>query len=165
MDKQRVERDRSALSRKNPQIGNSNRQYSTHSAQKGPLTQAVRVSEGLWATLKSGYQIPVVSRQKNPDGTVTESIKYKTVTKGFQVKPNVSGNNVTLDIRPHRMHTTGGGKIKVESLQTTVHGKLGEWISLGGTPQENISTQAGINYSTGRHSSEVTTMYVKVEAL
>lgn len=132
-----------------------------------PVTQQMRVVEGTWGSIQMGQAIPVRSRQRNPDGTVSVTISYRNVTSGFQVLPRVNQDQVTLQIRPNRENVSaqGGGVIDVQSMETTIRGKIGEWISLGGSTSTTASDSSGIGYSTQTRNAQQDQLWVKVEVL
>lgn len=133
--------------------------------ERAPQVQTVRVSEGLWATIKTGQAIPVASRTRNPDGTVTDTYTYQAVATGFQVLPRVNGDNVTLTIRPQAqtLSTSKAGTYDTTEMNTTVSGKLGQWIPLGSVAQTQQTNNSGITYRTETRDDTNTQFYVKVE--
>ncbi|MEJ2361470.1 MAG: hypothetical protein P8Z75_08590 [Gammaproteobacteria bacterium] len=133
--------------------------------QRAPQAQTVRVSEGMWATIKTGQAVPIVSRTRNPDGSVTDTYTYQAVASGFQVLPRVSGDKVILKIRPQAqaVNNSNAGSFDTTELETTVSGKLGQWIALGGVSQLSQTTGKGITYQTDQHRSEYNQLFVKVE--
>lgn len=130
-----------------------------------PQVQSVRVSEGLWATIKTGQAVPIASRTRNPDGTVTDTYTYQAVASGFQVLPRVNGDSVTLKIRPQAqtMSESHAGSYNTTEMETTVSGKLGQWIALGSVSQTTQSNGSGISYQTQQRSDANTQIFVKVE--
>jgi len=132
-----------------------------------PQVQQVRVSEGLWATIRTGQAVPVTSRIRNPDGTVTETSTYTAVASGFQVLPRVRGEIVTLSIRPQAQssHTNQGGAYTSTEISTTVSGKLGQWITLGSISSSQQYTGSGLLYHARQHSDDSNQIYVKVERI
>lgn len=144
------------------------RVYRTDNMNDDSGDQRLRVLEGQWAQVQTGQQIPLPQRSviQGPGGaTVQESIEYKNVTSGFEVRPRVSGDNVTLDIRPFRNRpaVTGGGAIDTQNIITTVSGRLGEWIELGGVNEESRSSGSAVVHSTERREREVNNVYIKVD--
>lgn len=134
-------------------------------SERTPQIHTVRVTEGLWATIKVGQAIPVATSTRNLDGTVTETYTYTAVASGFQVLPRVSGNRVTLSIRPQAQsaNTYAGGVYNTTEMDTTVSGRLGEWIALGSVDETQNSTGTGITYHTQQRSNVSNQYYVKVE--
>lgn len=133
--------------------------------QRTPKVQQVRVTEGLWATIRVGQGIPITSSLRNPDGTVTETFTYQAVASGFQVLPRVNGDNVILTIHPQAQSSNQNptGVYSTLEVQTTVTGKLGQWFSLGSTEETQNSSGAGITYRTQQHSTDNNQIYVKVD--
>ena len=133
--------------------------------ERAPQVQTVRVTEGLWATIKTGQAIPIATRSRNPDGTVTETYTYTAVATGFQVLPRVNGDNVTLAIRPQAQSPQygAGGTYNTTEIDTTVSGKLGQWIALGSVDSSQQINGAGISYRTQQRNDENHQIYVKVE--
>lgn len=133
--------------------------------QRAPAVQTVRVSEGLWATIRTGQGVPIATRIRNPDGTVTDTYTYQAVASGFQVLPRVNGDTVTLTIRPQdqTVNNNHSGTYDTTEMETTVSGKLGQWIALGGISKTSESNGAGITYETEQRQNKYNQIYVKVE--
>ena len=89
------------------------------------------------------------------------------VHSGFEVLPRVSGDTVTLEIRPFRAKRSpsGGGVIEQQELSTTVSGKLGEWMSIGGVEEQEKREGIGTVYTTGKKRSTTHNVKLKVERL
>lgn len=132
-----------------------------------PAYQTIRSSEGQWATIRTGQAIPVVVRTQNPDGTVTQTTKYRGATSGFSVLPRLRPNNrVVLYIRPSRTTPShSGGRFDIQSMQSTVEGKLGEWITLGSMSQLSSSQGSSVSRATRSHSEQQDNVFVKIETV
>jgi len=130
-----------------------------------PVAQTVRVSEGYWATIHTGQSVPIVNRFANPDGTVTETLTYRNVTSGFRVMPRTHGDQVTLTIMPQNdtVDSAHPGSINVSGLETTITGKIGEWIHIGGTSEQGSSTSSGIAYRSRVRETNQNQIWLKVE--
>lgn len=119
--------------------------------------QSVRVVEGGRALINVGQTTPLPTRQvvQGPGGTtVTETITYHQSGQGFYAAPRLSGDRVTLEISP-QYDTPGGqgyGSVNTQRVSTTVSGRLGEWIEIGGANQQFSGQKSG-NRSSG--SSQV----------
>jgi type II secretory pathway component GspD/PulD (secretin) len=135
-------------------------------------TQSVRVMEGREAFVRVGQSIPVRERHVRRSvagGQVVEQIvggtQYRDVTTGFYVLPRISGDRVTLDISPQResLSRQVPGGVNVQSVVTSVSGRLGEWMEVGGIVQDASGQQTvllGRSVSAARDSRRV---LVKVE--
>lgn len=108
-------------------------------------TQTVRVMEGREAFVGTGQSVPVRERQVRRvlvNGQwveqVVESTQYRDATTGFYVLPRLAGDRVTLDVSPQRESLSRQipGGVNVQSVVTTVSGRLGEWMEIGGISQD-----------------------------
>ena len=126
---------------------------STQQAGSTRAQQSVRVVEGGRAFINVGQSVPLPMRQvvQGPGGTmVTETTAYRDIGQGFYAEPRLSGERVTLEISPQ--YDTPGhqvyGSVNTQRVSTTVSGRLGEWIEIGGANQQFSSQKSG-NLSTG----------------
>ena len=142
------------------------RLYSTQSQRGGAYTQQVQALSGSPAYIQIGRAIPIMQQVITPAGQVINSIDYHNVSVGFYVLPRVSGNQVTLRISPRRDELSeNGGEIAIQRVQTTVSGRLGEWIDIGGAVQQIQRQSNGIGYATSAYGSEQRRVLVKVDVL
>ncbi len=141
--------------------------YGTGRRDKSDLTQQVQVLEGKWANVNTGESVPVGQRTRNPDGTITESVSYKSITSGFQVLPRINGEQVNLFILPqlNSKSKEGGGRVQTRSAETTVTGKLNQWILIGGTAEVVINQPGSRIYATERRKESHNQIFVKVEVI
>lgn len=143
------------------------KQYTLGKRDKHPLTQQLQVVEGKWAKISTGESVPVGKRMKNPDGTITETISYRSVKTGFQVLPRLSKDRVTLFIRPQldRQNPEGGGRMLERGAETTVSGKLNQWILIGGASEVAVTQPGSRVYTTEKRSKSHNQIFVKVEVV
>jgi len=130
-------------------------------------TQSLRVMEGREAFVSIGQSVPVRGREVRRTvvgGQVVEQVvdstQYRDIATGFYVLPRVSGDRVTLDISPQResLSRQVPGGVSVQSMVTTVSGRLGEWMEIGGIGQDASGQQSvllGRSVSTTRDSRRV----------
>jgi Bacterial type II and III secretion system protein len=125
--------------------------------------------DGQPAYLETGQQIPQPYYQSATpyDGSVSGGIEYQTVASGIYVTPHVQGENVMLEVSPQlaRADPYGSGAIATHRAETTVSGRLGEWIALGGTTHSASETDAELLARTRRHSDNSYTVWIKVEEI
>jgi len=170
---QNAERDRSGSGVSvtgNPDRHTDIRVYSTQRSGGDSGVQHLQVMEGHWATIRAGEAIPQVTRryQQGPGGSsVEQSIEYRDVDTGFEVRPRVSGGRVTLDIRPFRATPSerGGGAIEQQAIATTISGHLGDWIDLGGVSERRKENGQGLIYSTKARGQHTRNVRIKVELI
>jgi type II secretory pathway component GspD/PulD (secretin) len=135
-------------------------------------TQTVRVMEGREAFVRAGRSAPVRERQVQRSVVggkvverVVESTQYRDVASGFYVLPRLSGERVMVDVSQQREALLRGasGSASVQGVVTTVSGRMGEWIEIGGVDQEASSQQSvllGRSSTATRHGGRI---LIKVE--
>ena len=123
------------------------RVVSTRSLEDDKKTQQVQVVEGGRALIRVGQSVPVRQRQvvHSPWNTqVIDSTEYRDVSSGFYVRPRINGDRVTLEISAQNdaLGPQSGNPsftpqlTRVQQLNTTVSGRLGEWMELGDTSRQ-----------------------------
>lgn len=126
----------------------------TRSARSATSSQMVQVMEGGKAFIQVGQSIPVPLRQAvaGPGGMVlSETTVYRDIGQGFYAEPRLAGDRVTLDISPSNDTPGhyGPGSVNTQRLSTTVSGRLGQWIPLGGSAQAaSLQDRANTELST-----------------
>jgi hypothetical protein len=144
--------------------------YDTRSTGAERVAQQVQVVEGGRAFINVGTSVPVPLREvvMGPGGAVvSESVVYRDIGTGFYAEPQLAGDNVTLTISP--THDTPGrygpGSANIQRLTTTVSGRLGEWIDLGGSVEERSGESSGILRQSSRSGSTGRRVQLRVEEL
>lgn len=136
--------------------------------------QSIQVLEGYSAFIRVGESRPLRSRQvvrTVVNGQIVERVvegtDYRDATTGFSVVPRIQGNIVTLDIDPQREVFEEGrrGTVNVQRVVTTVSGRLGEWMDLGGINESRSDNQSTLLGRSSTSSSERRGVQVKVEEL
>ncbi len=129
--------------------------------------QQIQASEGQPALIQVGQSIPITSTSTDGYGRIQSNTEYRNVTQGFYVTPSLSGETVRLQISSNhdRISHERADVVKVQSTDTTITGRLGEWITLAGYNQQSQADQSSsaITYSTQR--GENMTLRVKVDLL
>ena len=129
--------------------------------------QQIQASEGVPALIQTGQSVPLTSTQTDAYGRLQSQTEYRNVTQGFYVTASVTGDTVHLAISTNRdrMSQERPDVVNVQSTDTTVTGRLGEWITLAGI---NRQTQADIQGQTrnyGTQGRDDMSLRVKVETL
>jgi len=130
----------------------------------------VTTLEGTPAHINTGEAFPVPTQSgyiANGQAVVTQSIEYQQLSSGFYALARTNGDQVTVDISPQRevLDPRGSGHIQTTSLVTTVRGRLGEWLELGGTSQQRTQQGGGLLRSTRSKDDTQQTLWMKVEAV
>ncbi len=122
------------------------RAQDTHRLEDRQVSQFMVVMEGAPARISVGKSVPFTSQMRrycrqNP--TYVESIDYHNVDTGFEVLPEVYGEEVQLEIRPFMafLNSQNLKEIIFHELSTKVRLPLGVWYDLGG----QMSTKDGLS--------------------
>lgn len=144
------------------------RVISTGSRTADADTQQVQVLEGHEALIQIGQSVPMLERSITTSGgapAVQDQLAYKDVMRGFHVLPRVNGDQVTLEVSPYhdQLSQEQGGAIDVQRLHTTVSGRLGEWLEIGGSAQQETRQDSGYTHSARTGSRDQHRVLLKVE--
>src|SRR3972149_1817807 len=116
------------------------------SAREGRADERLQVLEGGQAFISTG-----------------ESRNFSEAATGFAIVPRTSGVNVFLDIAAQRENFSRGGAVQGQRALSTVSGRLGEWIELGGAGVSETRTQSGLLSSGERTAVGERRIWVKVD--
>lgn len=130
----------------------------------GRISQQVQALEGSPATISTGTAVPTPVVVYGPGGTVA-STAYTQFDTGFLVTPRLAGDRVFLDIAPQRASVGPGGTAHVQRVATSVAGRLGEWIPLGGVGTEVSASGSSFGIGTTRTATAASGVWVRVELL
>ena len=145
--------------------GNINSSSTRMRLQDNPLHQ-VRVTEGSEAYIETGQQIPYFSGTNwlVPEA-VAGGIEYRDVTTGFYVLPRIHGDKVTLQVSPFKnsQANTRGGNIETQYANTTISGRIGEWLLIGGVTEQLKRAQSGIGSYSSTQSRNNQSIWIKAD--
>ncbi len=152
------------------QSGNSARAQVQSSESRGNENnvQQLQVLEGNEAFIQVGQSVPVPQETiiQTPQGTqVVQNTQFRDVATGFYVKPRVSGEQVTLEVSPQRERIGPDGRVNIQRVATTVSGRLGEWMELGGIDQSRTQQNSGIASRDSERNTDQRRIYIKVEEI
>ena len=84
-------------------------------------------------------------------GALVGVVDFIVVSSGLYVLPRILGDKVNLHVCPFKQSQskTRGGDINTQSAKTTITGRMGEWLPIGGTTEQTQRSQS----STGSYSS------------
>lgn len=149
---------------------------STHKRSRydGNSNYEARVLEGSWVYINTGQQVPYQTYQYHPGKKDRDrnrpyygsySTEFVNVYSGFDAKAHLSGNDkVVLHIKPHQkgMNREHPKRIDVKSMQTTVSGRLGEWLPIGQALNTVGNNVKGITYQTRNRNQDNFQFYIQV---
>jgi type II secretory pathway component GspD/PulD (secretin) len=98
---------------------------------------------------------------------VTQTTQYRDVGSGFYVRPVLSGDRVTLEISARNDMPAPGSSasIRQQQLNTTVSGRLGEWMVLGDLSRQAEGDANTISTRSLSNTQERRNVLLRVEEL
>ena len=130
---------------------------STQTRQTNSPLHQLRISEGSEGFIQTGQQVAYYS---SSNGT-----EFKDVTTGFYVLPRIHGSGVTLKVRPFK-NTPGkkrGDSIETQSADTTISGRIGEWLPLGGVSEHFNRSQSSIGSYSSAQGSRKHSIWIRAD--
>jgi type II secretory pathway component GspD/PulD (secretin) len=131
---------------------------------------SVRALEGYETYVSFGQSHPFTSTTVTGGvhypAIISQSTGFRDVQTGFYATPRVSGDRVTLEISPHQQRSTGdayGAPVTTGGIATTVSGKLGEWMQIGGSADSFDGSSKGVVTWGTRSKLTQYSAWVKVE--
>ena len=139
--------------------------YGTASRDGG--IQQIQASEGVPALIQVGQSVPLTTTQPDAYGRPQNQTQYRNVTQGFYVTASVTGDTVHLAISTNRdrMSQERPDVVNVQSTDTSVSGRLGEWIPLAGINRETQADKTSQTRTYTTQGRDDLTLRVKVETL
>ena len=131
------------------------------------ITQQVQTLDGSAALIRIGNDVPVVQRQiiqGRHGNRIIESTGYQSLNTGFSVLPRVVGEQVTLEIHPQQ-ETLQDGTVTRSGIDTTVTGRVGEWMSIGGVSQQRNQQDNALGSASRLQHQGEQTFWLKVDRL
>ena len=143
--------------------------YQSDSRSRRDISQQVQTVDGGRAAIMVGQShfLPMRQLVLTPAGAVvSETLVQRDLATGFVATPRLAGDRVTLEISP-RDDTPGPqpGAVNSTRLLTTISGRLGEWIELGGALGEQSGSSAGIASYGTQSASRQRRLLLRVEEL
>lgn len=152
-----------------PAVQGSAGLYQRGQTSRRTASQQVQTLEGERASIMSGQSLVLPMRQLiiTPAGVVVaQNIVQYDLGTGFVAVPRLNGDQVTLEISP--FDDTAGrlpGSVNVQRLVTTVSGRLGEWMALGGSDIDTNDTHREIAGYGVKSASRQRRLLLKVDEL
>ena len=130
-------------------------------------TQQVQATEGYPALIQVGQSVPLTTRGRDAYGQPYSNTQYRNVTRGFYVTASLSGELVHISISSNRdrLSQSQPGVIDVQSTDTRVSGRLGEWITIGGVNEQSQGDQSDFLQQRSTQGREDMNIRVKVDVV
>ncbi len=151
--------------RAKPNTGNVDIERNTSNTQQSSK-QFINVLDGERAFIRMGQLVPftqewVTLAQRYIQ--VDRFTDWREVTTGFAVRPRAIGNEVELEITPRIARLNSQSYIDFEELTTVIRTRLGDWVDIGGTMQQNDEVSRKILGIQNSASQQKTSLSVKVD--
>ena len=129
--------------------------------------QQVQASEGYPALIQVGQSVPLTTTSTGPYGQIYNQTQYRNVTQGFYVTASLTGDIVHVSISSNndKLSQNHSGAIDIQSTDTRVSGRVGEWLTLGGVSSDNQADQSGFLQRRSTQGQQDMTLRLKVEVL
>lgn len=130
-------------------------------------TQHVQATEGYPALIQIGQSVPLTTRGRDTYGQPYSTTQYRNVTRGFYVTASLSGERVHITISSNRdrLSQSQPGVIDVQSTDTRVSGRIGEWINIGGVSEQSQGEQGDFLQRRSTQGREDMNIRVKVDVV
>jgi hypothetical protein len=141
--------------------------YSTTDADNDSFEQRIQTVAGQEAFFQVGQARPVVTQRAIVSGQVTsisERTEWQTTQSGFTALARVNGETVSVAIAPRRANADGN-QVNFQVANTTVSGRVSEWIEIGGI-QEDVQTESqGIVHRTDSRGQGNQRIRIKIDVV
>ena len=139
--------------------------YKTKGEQLSPGVQIIKVLQNRWSMIRTGQALPVKKRIRNPDGTITESIQYQQINQGLRIKPQLSGQQVSLYVQPfyEADKPNGAGKQIYFRQEKVINATLGSWFGLEATSGVSIPVDHNWIQQNQYAANPISLIFLKVE--
>lgn len=131
---------------------------------------SVRALEGYETYVSLGQSRPFTSKTVTSGvhhpPVVSQTTGFRDVQTGFYATPRISGDRVTLEISSRQQRLTdqtGVAPVTTGRITTTVSGRLGEWMQIGGSAGGADSRDSGLVSWGTRSELTQYSAWVKVE--
>lgn len=129
--------------------------------------QQVQATEGYPALLEVGQRVPLTNTNTDRYGDPYQNTEYHNVMRGFYATTTINGDwvQINLSTQRDRVNHNRPEVLDLQSTETRVSGRLGEWIPVSGIDENASSQRDGIlrHYST--QGSQNQSLRIRVELL
>lgn len=128
--------------------------------------QSLRAVEGMPALIRLGESraAPLPGLVATPSGTaVVQGTTLQQAETGVYVLARLAGDNVTLELATSKEAFNDRGGVLSHRLLTTVSGRLGEWLVVGGLARRDASAGGGLAGGERHESAEEARILILVE--
>ncbi len=127
--------------------------------------QRIQTLDGRAAHIRTGKLIPIVNTAVDSYGHPVTQIEHQSADHGVWVTPRLVGQNeVELEISTrHDDEEKQAGRLRTRRSESTIRGRLGEWIDLGGVGDEESRDDKALSGIRSTRTHRDFNLRVKVE--
>ncbi|MFO1319990.1 MAG: hypothetical protein U1F52_10255 [Burkholderiales bacterium] len=143
--------------------------FSSRSAAGQTGIQVLRVYEGAVASTVTDVVPVAPAVTVVPGPSRRRAIPVPTTppssTSGFEARARVHGDRVSVEVSNvgRRLSPRAGGTVETQVLETVIHGRLGEWLPVGGTGRVRDADTDAIRYRSGDAARDIRRTWIKVD--
>lgn len=148
-----------------PRNGNQARIIRRSTRGQNDGVRQVTANEGYPVLIQTGQSVPLQSTTTDPYGRVIQNTEYREVTQGFYATVRLTGDlaTITLSANNDSVNRSDNRIIDVQQTNTVVTGRLGEWITVGGIADSDLSSGTDIGQSISTRSQNDSSVRLKVD--
>lgn len=145
--------------------------YGTRGESSDRADQQVQTVDGAQALIRIGRSLPLRMEEVIVGAgavVVSRSLVYRDLGSGFLARATLAGERVSVEISPQHESLSseqGGAVIRSSRIVTTVSGRLGEWIELGGSQRRAAASRASAARYSTRSRVEQGRVMLRVDAI
>ncbi len=130
----------------------------------GQDIQRLQVLENRPAFIHVGRSVPVPGAIAGPGSSVATAVTWAEADNGFWVLPRLAGALVTLEIAVAHDALAAAAAVQERRVDSVVSGRLGEWLHVGGTANQESQREAALLAGGSRARTSDWNVDLKVEA-
>lgn len=124
-------------------------------------SQQIRVLDGQSAYIQTGA-IQALNTPSSNKYHIKEPIYAQTGT-GFEVIPRLSGQQITLEIKPWNNQIRHNQYIATQGMQSTITTQLGTWVELGGVAQQAQQNRQSMHFKQNHYQRDQLKTFIKID--
>ncbi len=128
----------------------------------------VRVAEGKEAYIETGERIPYFTGAAwRGRRALAGGVEYENVVTGFYVLPRIRGETIVLEVSPFKSSRsdTARGNVETQSASTTVTGRVGAWLLVGGVTEQVDRAESATGTAYATRSRRNSGIWIKAELI
>lgn len=148
-----------------PRNGNQARIINRSTRGQNDGVRQVTANEGYPVLIQIGQSVPLQSTTTDVYGRIIENTEYRDVTQGFYATVRLNGDlaTITLSANNDNVNRSDNRIVDVQRTDTVVTARLGEWITVGGVTDSQLSSGADIGRRTSTRSQNDNSVRLKID--